>query len=512
MDDEFRAESEQVFVKNEPPEDDMFLNVLLDGQDDFNMMLPPIDESVFAPIGNLDEWIDTDSIQSNEQQVATVPKSNVQVKRATSESSVTSGHHHGDGPPPPRGKSTGITTKGAKTEEDKKLKRREQIAAASRASRARRKHELQDLRVENQKLREERATFLSKINELRSKVENMREEGTSDMKAESALLRTQLEEHKRFVSHFRHLCDGASSTLVARQAIYKEGSDSAQAQVLGLISQSVADKWKEGWIPDNVNIPFQDFHFYYKYKSEYGEKTGEPAPRRRLNVRVDLSFPGTQSCTVSDFMWLSFSNTEVQRRLYQVENLEFTQLVDDAPDKDTKMMYVRERLEAPKKDQDWVVVCKRSAKMLARSTLCKPNENPHTAPPSSSGGFLSRFLGGSREHEEGQGPSKRPRPAISKVACAVLAMSSTQHSVAPHFDNVNRITSMFVQGAVTWDHGGDSRLIIVFSFPEDFKLKAMEGFDDVVCEDGKMGDKFGEVLNEFKEMLGEQASGDSYIL
>jgi len=71
---------------------------------------------------------------------------------------------------------------------------------------------------------------------------------------------------------------------------------------------------------------------------------------------------------------------------------------------------------------------------------------------------------------------------------------------------------MFVQGAVTWDHGGDSRLIIVFSFPEDFKLKAMEGFDDVVCEDGKMGDKFGEVLNEFKEMLGEQASGDSYIL
>jgi len=117
------------------------------------------------------------------------------------------------------------------SEAEKVKKRRQQIAAASRASRARRKRELEDLRDENKRLREERSQFLSKIGELQMKVEHMRERGSTDMRVENELLRAQLEEHKRFVSCFKKLCDGAPTSLNARHMIYKQGSDSAQEQI-----------------------------------------------------------------------------------------------------------------------------------------------------------------------------------------------------------------------------------------------------------------------------------------
>ena len=130
---------------------------------------------------------------------------------------------------------------------------------------------MEDLRDENKRLREERSQFLSKIGELQMKVENMRERGSIDMRVENELLRAQLEEHKRFVSCFKKLCDGAPTSLNARHIIYKQGSDSAQAHVLGLISQSQADDWVEATLPPDANIPYQNFSLYYKFKNEFGE-------------------------------------------------------------------------------------------------------------------------------------------------------------------------------------------------------------------------------------------------
>mmetsp|Transcript_7895 Transcript_7895/g.10312 ORF Transcript_7895/g.10312 Transcript_7895/m.10312 type:complete len:482 (+) Transcript_7895:404-1849(+) len=371
----------------------------------------------------------------------------------------------------------------------KKLKRRRQIAAASRASRARRKRELEDLREENKRLREERSQFLSKIGELQMKVENMRERGSLDMRVENELLRAQLMEHKRFVSCFKHLCDGAPNTINARHIIYKQGSDSARAHVLGLISQSVADNWVEATVPAEAEIPYQNFSMHYKFKADYGESpsnsiasSGISMPslssskvRQRLNVRIDITYPGLDCSAVSDFLWNTMSDTSVQSRLYNIKGIELTQLADDMPDKDTKMVYYREKWDGPKKDQDWVMICNRRRRDLPKSTLVVPGKKTKT----------------------------KSKQGIGKVNAVVLALQTTQHSAAPQFHNANRITSMFVQGAVTWNSGGDARLCVVFSFPDDFKIKAVEGFQEVIHPDGTLTLKFAEVLKEFNQMLDE---------
>jgi len=378
------------------------------------------------------------------------------------------------------------------SEAEKVKKRRQQIAAASRASRARRKRELEDLRDENKRLREERSQFLSKIGELQMKVEHMRERGSTDMRVENELLRAQLEEHKRFVSCFKKLCDGAPTSLNARHMIYKQGSDSAQAHVLGLISQSQADDWIEAIIPPEAEIPYQNFSMFYKFKNEYGEVATSDAgaggkaadgaeakgPRQRLNVRVDVLFPGMDAVQIAEFFWNSFSNTSMQSRLYKVKGIELTQLADDMPDKDTKTVYYREKWEAPKKDQDWVIICNRRRRELASSTLALPQKG------------------------------NRVKPEVGKVAAMVLALATTTHSVAPQFDNANRITSLFVQGAVTWNLGSDARLCAVFSLPDDLSIKAVEKFEDVIDSKGRLSSKFAAVLRSFREMMGESTGHD----
>lgn len=379
-------------------------------------------------------------------------------------------------------------------DDEKKNKRRQQIAAASRASRARRKRELEDLREENRRLREERSQFLSKIGDLQMKVEALRERGSTDMRIENELLRAQLEEHKRFVSCFKRLCDGAPTSLNARHMIYKQGSDAAQAHVLSLISQSQADDWQEAIAPDGLNIPYQNFCMYYKFKTEYGEpEVGTPGSasgaeanassqsgksRKRLHVRVDVLFPATDAMQISEFFWNSFASTDVQNRLYGVKGVELTQLADDMPDKDTKMIYYREKHAPPKRDVDWAIICNRRKRDLAKSTLAPPNK-------------------------------KGAKPQLGRASTVVIAMSTTQHSVAPQFDNADRITSLFVQGCVTWNVGGDCRACIVFSFPEDFKIRALEGFSDVIDENGVVAKKFLLLLRGFNELLGEHAANYS---
>mmetsp|Transcript_10129 Transcript_10129/g.32196 ORF Transcript_10129/g.32196 Transcript_10129/m.32196 type:complete len:419 (-) Transcript_10129:440-1696(-) len=370
--------------------------------------------------------------------------------------------------------------KGEENDEEKKAKRRKQIAVASRMSRARRKRELEDLRDENERLREERSQFLAKIGELQLKVEALREQGSSDMRVENELLRAQLEEHKRFVSCFKRLSEGAPSSTNARHAIYKQGADTAQAHVLGLISQSQADDWQQATVPLEADLPYQNFSVFYKFKDEYGSEPSSglgdaPAKkqRRRLNVRVDVLFPGIDAASLSDFFWESFSNTATQQRLYSIKGVEVTQLTDDMPDTNTKMLYYRERWDG-EKDQDLVLICNRRRKELAKSTLALPHAN-------------------------------KAKPAVGKVAAMVMALSTTQHSAAPEYENANRITSLFVQGAVMWNVMADSRLCVVFSFPDNIRLKAIETIDDVI-QDGCITHKFVDILRSYRQELGQRMS------
>ena len=77
-----------------------------------------------------------------------------------------------------------------------------------------------------------------------------------------------------------------------------------------------------------------------------------------------------------------------------------------------------------------------------------------------------------------------------------MALSTTQHSAAPEYENTSRITSMFIEGlsfalivlsflmtspgAVIWNAVADCRLCVVFSFPDDVKLKGINCHEDVI--------------------------------
>jgi len=197
---------------------------------------------------------------------------------------------------------------------------------------------------------------------------------------------------------------------------------------------------------------------------------------------------------------------DIQQRLYGFKDIELSQLADDMPNKDTKMVYFREKWEnatdkvssqhfefrKTKQRQDWVVICNRREKELPLSTLCSPDLCTAVFEPNGLMDYIEK-------------PSaKRLKCEHSRVNAHVLALSTT---TTEHTDvqasTANRITSMLVQGAVTWNDGGDAKLIVVFSFPDDFKLKNMHGLADVVQPDGLIGEKFADVLREFNELIGE---------
>ena len=73
-------------------------------------------------------------------------------------------------------------------EEDRTKKRREQIAAASRASRARRKRELEDLRAETKQLKEEKELLQDNVRRMQKRIEDLQERS---IKSQEASKRTE---------------------------------------------------------------------------------------------------------------------------------------------------------------------------------------------------------------------------------------------------------------------------------------------------------------------------------
>jgi len=182
---------------------------------------------------------------------------------------------------------------------------------------------------------------------------------------------------------------------------------------------------------------------------------------------------GIDATAVSEFFWNSFSDSGTHLRLFGVKGVEVTPLTDDMPDKDTKMLYYRERWE-DRKDQDCVFLCNRKRKNLALSTLALPHSNTG-------------------------------KPPVGKVSAVAMALSTTQHSAAPEYDNTSRITSMFIQGAVIWNAVADCRLCVVFSFPDDVKLKGINCHEDVINrEDGSLTYKFCEILRQYRRALSDR--------
>ena len=72
-------------------------------------------------------------------------------------------------------------------------------------------------------------------------------------------------------------------------------------------------------------------------------------------------------------------------------------------------------------------------------------------------------------------------------------------------ENENTILHHDTEGAVMWNAVADSRLCVVFSFPDDVKLKSIASLEDVISrKDGMITMKFCEILKEYKKALGER--------
>ena len=123
------------------------------------------------------------------------------------------------------------------TDEALSLKRKKAaVAAASRATRAKKKREMDELRKRNVELLKERQEFRKIVANLQLKAQANRKAGEIDLETENKLLRAELQEHKSFIAQFKQLADGIPVSTTAKHVAMLKGAKAAVGQVLGLLN------------------------------------------------------------------------------------------------------------------------------------------------------------------------------------------------------------------------------------------------------------------------------------
>lgn len=207
----------------------------------------------------------------------------------------------------PNNKKNGNKKKSQENAEDKKAKRRAAVAAASRATRAKRKRELEELKQKNKRLELEREAFLNTIAELQMNVQALRETGSIDLRMENDLLRAELNEHKKFISQFKSVADGLPTTKNGKRVLMLQGADTAVSQVLGLLSTSMVDpSWRHG----RVNC-FAGIKMRYQ-RLPHGSNS---ASSKRLTFRIDLPFIPVQAEKLAEILWSVWVESDLAMRV-----------------------------------------------------------------------------------------------------------------------------------------------------------------------------------------------------
>eukprot|EP00512_Aurantiochytrium_limacinum_P014857 CAMPEP_0171574808 /NCGR_PEP_ID=MMETSP0961-20121227/5592_1 /TAXON_ID=87120 /ORGANISM="Aurantiochytrium limacinum, Strain ATCCMYA-1381" /LENGTH=512 /DNA_ID=CAMNT_0012130223 /DNA_START=129 /DNA_END=1668 /DNA_ORIENTATION=+ len=88
-----------------------------------------------------------------------------------------------------------------------KSRRRLMIAAASRATRQKRKREREELKKRNEQLEKDRDVYLTRIAELQTEVQGLRNSGTINVAKENELLRIEIRKHKAFIRSILAMAD-----------------------------------------------------------------------------------------------------------------------------------------------------------------------------------------------------------------------------------------------------------------------------------------------------------------
>eukprot|EP00924_Labyrinthula_sp_SR-Ha-C_P000972 snap_masked-scaffold_7-processed-gene-9.11-mRNA-1 protein AED:1.00 eAED:1.00 QI:0/-1/0/0/-1/1/1/0/669 len=217
---------------------------------------------------------------------------------------------------PGKGKNDRAGAKGKSTqnmsEEDKKALRRKKVAEASRATRAKRKREMEDLKQRNKRLEVERETFLTTIQELQVKIQSLRQSGGIDLRLENDLLKAELAEHKRFINDFKNIATQSPTKNSAKKVLIVQSSDTAVSQVLGLVASSMVDpSWVYGVCRafPLVQLRFQRLPF------------GTSAvTAKRTTIRADFPFIPVKRDILAEYSWRKWNDPQFTIRMMNATN------------------------------------------------------------------------------------------------------------------------------------------------------------------------------------------------
>ncbi|GBG29629.1 Hypothetical Protein FCC1311_058502 [Hondaea fermentalgiana] len=369
-------------------------------------------------------------------------------------------------------------------------RKRQRMAEQSRASREKRKRELEQLRTANRQLRDKSEGFRAKIKQLESQLANNLSSETVDMIRENSALRLQLQMHERFIQSFMKIASGPSS-FAGQRVLCREGADAAQSYVRGLVAESLKS-WKPLLLPAPYAFPIEDFQLHYSVTENFfGASNRGIGDSRRLNLRLDMSFPGVPAKDVAEYYWKTYQSAEEMDRLLSFKALELETV--DVPDDDTAVMYNRKTWNSPyhkptdvsfkTNDEDAVFIINRQKEWMPRSTL-------PSAPPASDDEVVTDTHS-DREHQ-GLASESKDDHGNGASATACKGQKTTTSSASA---NVQHITSVIAQGAIVWydDRSSRSRLVVVLSYPQNFRW-LNHTFADVVSDGSVTGEGFAALL------------------
>jgi len=408
----------------------------------------------------------------------------------------------------------------APSDEEKTNKRRAAVAAASRATRAKRKRELEDLRLKNIQLEKERDKFLSTIADLQMKVQSLRETGSVDLRMENDLLRAELKEHKNFIANFKRIADGMPASNSAKKVMIKQGSDTAISQVLGLLATSMVDpSWKRGHVHEHPELLLMYQCLPHGVPHEL---------TKRMSVRVDV--PVVPFCdieTMAYIFWRGWCDKDTNHRLSK----HFGCVANDIKEIDTgfqhgteikmesvvangfpdtaKVFYYREdQVDSTTKQKskvDTVLLLSAKNKKVAKSSY-PVSELFHKHPPSKAS---------VRDLFEAEDVKNRLDFICvqQNYDAVVLASTNTQYSMelVPVEEGVNRVRSNILEGITVRKVPGGAALTYVVSYPtapENLHMKTSR--EVMINEEGRLNAQWTNVIKEVYQIVTEELGEEVY--
>lgn len=196
-----------------------------------------------------------------------------------------------------------------------KSRRRLMIAAASRATRQKRKREREELKKRNEQLEKDRDVYLTRIAELQTEVQGLRNSGTINVAKENELLRIEIRKHKAFIRSIVDATQAIPRLLSEEQyRLARQGTDSGVAQIVGLAYTSAVDaswRWSDYMALNHLNTR-SPAHFGVQLLP----RGCNLAAAKRCNIRVDLPLRPESMQEIRKRLWKARMSPEVYARTY----------------------------------------------------------------------------------------------------------------------------------------------------------------------------------------------------